>query len=188
MCCHPSKWKQTFFQLDNNQARNGLRLKDLQVSDPVCVYVSTGWESQVETTEQKELKRGQSGTFGCSQRRIDADGCSRWGSDSHPRLSLRLRPAWIFLWLRCYVYSFIDLPLSSFPALVLPQHAPTGSAASSSVGFASMSSWLLSSLPSGPFPAPSPHPSSAQINYLKAHLIFDTYTHLHAHSDNERRA
>lgn len=63
MCCHPSKWKQTFFQLDNNQeTRNGLRLKDPQVSDPVCVYVSTGWESRVETTEQKELKRGQSGT------------------------------------------------------------------------------------------------------------------------------
>lgn len=123
---------------------------------------------------------------GCSQRRIDADGCSRWGSDSHPRLSLRLRPAWIFLWHRCYVYSFIDLPLSSFPALVFPQHAPTGSAASSSVGFASLSSWLLSSLPSGPFPASSPHPSSAQINYLEAHLIFVTYTHLHAHADARR--
>lgn len=48
--------------MDNNQARNGLRLKDPQVSDPVCVYVSTGWESRVETTRQKELKRGQSGT------------------------------------------------------------------------------------------------------------------------------
>lgn len=64
----------------------GSRLKGPQVSDPVCEQVSTGWESRVEATERRELNRGQSG--------IDADGCSRWASDSHPRLRLRLRPAW----------------------------------------------------------------------------------------------
>lgn len=78
--------KQTFFQLDDGQARNGLRLKDPQVSDPVCEYVSTGWESRVETTQQKQLELfvRPKRDVGCSQRRIDADGCSRWGSDSHP--------------------------------------------------------------------------------------------------------
>lgn len=38
----PSKWKQTFSQLDQHQARNGLRLKDLQVRDPVCEREPTG--------------------------------------------------------------------------------------------------------------------------------------------------
>lgn len=59
-----------------------------------------------------------------------------------------------------------------------------------SVGFASLSFWPLSALPSGPFlsAAPlrlllSPHTACAQIDDIKAHLIFYTYTHLHAHSD-----
>lgn len=59
-----------------------------------------------------------------------------------------------------------------------------------SVGLASPSFWPLSALPSGPFLSAaslrlslSPHTASTQINDIKAHLIFYTYTHLHAHSD-----